>query len=70
MTRNITELNRTIPEDLERELEIYLKCFVILFADDTVLLAETAQDLQTQLNAFHDYCKAWNLKGKLSKLKS
>ncbi|VDI16720.1 Hypothetical predicted protein [Mytilus galloprovincialis] len=38
--------------------------------DDTVLLAETAQDLQTQLNAFHDYCKAWNLKGKLSKLKS
>ena len=59
MTKNITGLNRTIiPEDLERELETYLKCFVILFADGTVLFAETAQDLQTQLNAFHDYCKA------------
>jgi hypothetical protein len=28
----------------------------MLYADDTILLAESAEDLQVQLNAFGEYC--------------
>ncbi|VDI08856.1 Hypothetical predicted protein [Mytilus galloprovincialis] len=57
LCRDLTSGNKTIAEFLRG-------------VDDTVLFDGTAQDLQTHLNAFHDYCKAWNLKGKLTKLKS
>ena len=30
--------------------------FVMLFAVDTIVLAESAEDLQVQLNAFGEYC--------------
>ena len=41
---------------------IYLKVFVILYADDTVLMAEPSADLKNQLNSFQDYCSVWKLK--------
>ena len=28
----------------------------MLYADDTVLMAESSADLQNQLNSFQDYC--------------
>jgi hypothetical protein len=43
-------------------VEIYLKIFVMLYADDTILLAESAEDLQVQLNAFGEYCDNWKMK--------
>jgi hypothetical protein len=39
-----------------------MNIFLLLYADDTVLMAETPEDLQKQLNIFHDYCLAWKLK--------
>jgi hypothetical protein len=39
-------------------MNIYMNIFVLLYADDTVLMAETPEDLQTQLNIFHNYCLA------------
>ena len=41
----------------------------MLYADDTVLMAETPEDLQKQLNIFHDYCLAWKLKVNIDKTK-
>jgi hypothetical protein len=33
-----------------------------LYADDTVIMAESREDLQAQLNVFGEYCKKWKLK--------
>jgi len=68
LSKNITGLN-SINSDLETELEIYLKMFIMLYADDTVLLAETPGDLQLQLNAFGEYCEAWKMKVNVDKTK-
>ena len=51
LTKDIVGL-KSITDELETELEIYLKIFAMLYADDTILLAESAEDLQVQLNAF------------------
>jgi hypothetical protein len=34
----------------------------MLYADDTIVLAESAEDLQVQLNAFGEYCDNWKMK--------
>jgi hypothetical protein len=51
--------------EIETQLGIYLKLFVILYADDTVLMAESSADLQNQLNSFQDYCSIWPFNEKL-----
>ena len=48
---------------------MYLKFFLLLFADDTFILAESAEDLQAALNIFEDYCSEWNLSNNVSKTK-
>ena len=53
---------QTISNEIETQLGIYLKLFVILYADDTVLMAESSADLQNRLNSFQDYCSIWKLK--------
>ena len=60
---------KNITDELETELEIYLKIFVMLYADDTILLAESAEDLQVQLNAFVEYCDNWKMKVNVNKTK-
>ena len=39
----------SISSKLEAQLEIYLKKFALLYADDTVLMSETSDGLQTLL---------------------
>jgi hypothetical protein len=53
--KNVTGLE-SISSDLENQLNIYLKLFIILYADDTVTLSESESYLQAQLDAFHEYC--------------
>ena len=53
---------QTISNEIEIELGIYVKLFVIVYADDTVLMAESSVDLQNQLNSFQDYCSIRSLK--------
>ena len=60
---------KSISEDFENDLEIYVKLFTILYADDTVLLAESAEELQSELNYFYEYCEKWNLKVNINKSK-
>ena len=60
---------QTISNEIETQLGIYLKLFVILYADDTVLMAESSADLQNQLNSFQDYCSIWKLKVNTDKSK-
>ncbi|MEW8548127.1 MAG: reverse transcriptase family protein, partial [Candidatus Thiodiazotropha sp.] len=44
-----------------QEIEVYMRLYMLLYADDTVLLAESADELQAALNAMFLYCKTWNL---------
>jgi hypothetical protein len=40
-------------------LDIYLKIFLLLYADDTVLMSENVNGMQTMLNIFSEYCNTW-----------
>jgi hypothetical protein len=60
---------RLISQDIEDIMNVYMNIFLLLYADDTVLMAETPEDLQKQLNIFHDYCLARKLKVNIDKTK-
>lgn len=47
----------------------FLKLFVLLYADDTVILAESYTDLQNALNIYENYCKRWQLTVNTTKTK-
>jgi hypothetical protein len=46
----------SISRDIEDNFDIYLKLLILLYADDTVLMAESPEELQMLLDAFDDYC--------------
>ena len=48
-------------------LLIYLKLFVLLYADDTVILSESDKDLQAALDTFENYCTQWRLTVNIAK---
>ena len=43
------------------ELFVLLRLWVLLYADDIIILAKTACDLQKALDALSDYCKQWKI---------
>lgn len=51
------------------DIEIYLKLYILLYADDTVIFAEDEYELQAALNAMFLYCKSWHLEVNPSKTK-
>jgi hypothetical protein len=53
---NIKKID-SICRDIENELIVYLKILILLYADDTILLSESRDDLQIMLNEFSTYCK-------------
>ena len=59
----------TISLDLENELDVYLKIFLFLYADDTVLLSDSSTELQILLNKFANYCHNWKLQINTEKTK-
>ena len=42
-------------------LKVYLHLFVLLYADDTIIVAESASELQKALDGLGEYCKKWGL---------
>ena len=53
----------------DENIHIFLRIFVLLFTDDTVLFSNTKEDLQGTLNIFENYCTAWKLSVNTSKTK-
>ena len=41
--------------------ETYVKLFTLLYADDTIMLADSAEELQNALEALKLYCDKWSL---------
>ena len=58
-----------VSESISSELQVYLRIFCLLYADDTLVLAETATDLQKSLDGLYEYCNKWSLKVNLNKTK-
>ncbi|MEW8152903.1 MAG: reverse transcriptase family protein, partial [Candidatus Thiodiazotropha endolucinida] len=51
------------------DFSIFLKLIVLLYADDTVILANNESDLQFSLDRFNAYCQTWKLKVNIDKTK-
>ena len=51
------------------EILTYLKLYILLYADDTIIMAENPYQLQLALNALNEYCQTWKLKINISKTK-
>lgn len=54
---------------VNEDLYFFIKVFVLLYADDTVILAESAEELQKSLDSFYRYCLEWKLHVNESKTK-
>ena len=51
------------------DIVVFLKLFILLFADDTVLFSNNMSDLQTTLKIFESYCRTWKLTVNTNKTK-
>ena len=58
-----------VTESITNELNIYLKIFCFLNADDTIVLAETAAQHRKALDGLNISCNKWALKVNLDKTK-
>ena len=58
---NVNGLESISAKCLE-QLGFNIKIFIILYADDTVIMSETEEDLQQALLNFEQYCVLWKLK--------
>ena len=57
--KGLTKVTTSVLE----ELNIYFKIFCLLYADDTLILAENDKQLQNALDGLSNYCNEWALKG-------
>ena len=53
----------------ENDIYLHLHLYTLLYADDTIIMAESEQDLQTALDAVFSFCKLWYLELNISKTK-
>jgi hypothetical protein len=52
LTRKNAQGVKRIPDDFDNEFQIDVKLFTVLYADDTVLMSESAEELQSEFNNF------------------
>lgn len=57
-THNISGINC---EYADEDIYVFVKMFILLYADDTVIFSEDSINLQNALNAFENYCHTWKL---------
>ena len=59
----------TLSEEIENQLNVYLKLFVILYADDTVIMSKPKRIFKNNLMSFPNIVSFGNLKLMSKKLK-
>ena len=64
----IQEMDQLVHDQTE-DLVSYIKLYILMYADDTVLLAESPEDLQKYLDTLNEYCNSFDLKINTSKTK-
>ena len=65
---NVQSLN-LIDNFCMENITAYLRILILLYAEDVLLISESANGLQDALNAFSLYCKQWKLKVNTNKTK-
>ena len=66
----LSDISKDISTHLsDDDVEVFLKLFTLLYADDTIVFAESDSELQRALDAVYDYCKTWHLTVNTSKTK-
>ena len=68
LKKNVVGL-QSITGTIENELLLYCKLLVLFYADDTVIMAESACELQHALHEFQIYCSQWKLTVNVEKTK-
>ena len=53
---SLKEIRDLATQTLDNNLCAFLKLYILLYADDTVLLAESPKDLQNSINLMEEYC--------------
>ena len=53
----------------DEDVVIFFNLYVLLYADDTIVMAENESDLQLALNAMQQYCNDWKLVVNVKKTK-
>ena len=67
----INDLNENINNDLEGIFTLNgIKLFLLLYADDQVVLGKSPESVQTMLIDIENYCNTWGLKINTSKTKA
>ena len=56
--------------NLPDEMENYIKKIVLIYADDTILLAKSEEDLKDALSAMFNYCNKWKLQVNVKQIKN
>lgn len=67
---NFMRLNGCTGIDIDMHDEnvlIFIKLFVLLYADDTIVMSDNIKDFQEMLHIFNDYCKKWKSKISIEK---
>lgn len=64
----------TLSEDIgsilnNDDIEVFFKLYLLLYADDTVIFAESPEELQIALDTMQSYCDTWKLQVNTSKTK-
>ena len=68
LSQNYNGLTK-VTNSISSQLQIYQRIFCLLYADDTLVLAESAQELQKALDGLHTYCEKWGLNVNTDKTK-
>ena len=58
---HVQDLAHIALDEPNEEFQTYFKLYVLLYADDTVIFAESPEQLQAALNGLYLYCKTWKL---------
>ena len=61
--------NLSLPMDIMLKIVTFFKLYIILYADDTVILAENPNDLQASLDEMKKYCDTFDLHINVNKTK-
>ena len=65
--KGLAVVNKMTKDRLDESSLKYLELYVLLYADDTVLVAESAEDLQKSITLTRNYCDLWKLKINVTK---
>ena len=65
----LSELYDQETRDIVDDVDVYFRLYCLLYADDTIIMAESAEELQSALNSLHAYCNKWKLTVNVKKTK-